>query len=191
MDYRGHLKSGALLGAVAIDRLYSGNLANLGQLGLLSLGALGIGLALGSGLPDIDHHKSLLAQKLKAVGWVISRCFSHRGFTHSITFIILIYIGFMFGERHIPVEYLLPYRYFAFGTIFGVMAHILMDMFIGNGVRLFSPVSNAKISFLKIRSGSKGETAFHKFMLVLFFVYLLFRTGLGGEIFGLLSSIRL
>lgn len=190
MNYKGHLKSGALLGVVAIDRLYNGNLANLSQLGLFGLASFSLGIALGSGLPDIDHHKSLIAQKLKAIGWAISRFFSHRGFTHSIAFVILIYIVFMFGESYVPDDYLLSYRYFAFGTVFGISAHILMDMFIGNGVRLFAPISQRKISFLKIRSGSKSEIAFHKFMLFLFVMYLLFRTSLGSELLSLATSIR-
>lgn len=191
MDYRNHLKSGALLGVVAIDRLYEGNLANLTQLGLLGLGSFALGLSLGSGLPDIDHHKSLIAQKLKAIGWVISRFFSHRGFTHSVAFVISVYICFMFGEKYVPSEYSLSYRYFAFGTVFGSSAHILMDMFIGNGVRLFAPISQRKFSFLKIRSGSKAEATFHKFLLFLFVVYLIFRTSLGGELLSLLGSISL
>ena len=35
-------------------------------------------------LPDIDHPKSLLGQRLKWLSYPIARAFGHRGFTHSL-----------------------------------------------------------------------------------------------------------
>ncbi|WP_016586988.1 metal-dependent hydrolase, partial [Yersinia pestis] len=42
------------------------------------------GALLTSLLPDIDHPKSILGQRLKWVSVPIARVFGHRGFTHSL-----------------------------------------------------------------------------------------------------------
>lgn len=185
MDYRGHLKSGILLGIVVLDRMYNGSITDFSQLGLLNIGALTAGLALGSGLPDIDHHNSLLAQKLKPIGWIAGKCFSHRGFTHSAAFLFLLYLGLKFGEKHIWLDYISYYIYFSKGLMFGTAVHIAMDMFIGNGVKLLAPIYDGKIGILKIKSGSNGELAFHKFLLIGCLAYMILK----GNLLALISTL--
>ena len=43
-------------------------------------------------LPDIDHPKSFLGQRLKWISKPIARAFGHRGFTHSLLAVI-VFIG--------------------------------------------------------------------------------------------------
>lgn len=78
--------------------------------------ASGIVLCVGSLLPDIDHQNSLFGKYIP----LINRLFKHRGFTHSLIFVILC------GLLNIWL-------------CIGVIVHILFDMLTRNGVEFFYP----------------------------------------------------
>lgn len=191
MDYKGHLKSGTLLGVIAVDRLFNPSFISVADIGLFNLSAISLGLIIGSGLPDIDHHKSFIAKKLSAIGWIVSKFFSHRGFTHSLSFLLLLYFSFRLGEKHISGNYIEMYSWFFITLIFSTAIHILMDMFIGNGVKLLLPLYSKKVSFTKIRSGTKKEKTFHKFIFFSFTVYFVFQISLFKDIALLVKSFML
>ncbi|CDL39947.1 Membrane-bound metal-dependent hydrolase YdjM, induced during SOS response [Citrobacter freundii] len=46
-------------------------------------------------LPDIDHPKSLLGQRLKWISKPIARAFGHRGFTHSLLAVFALLTTFL------------------------------------------------------------------------------------------------
>lgn len=188
MDYKGHLKSGTMFGLILIDTISNQNLSNLNNMSALSLAGMSLGLVIGSGLPDIDHHNSYIAKKLSFIGTIISKLFSHRGFTHSIPFLIILYSLFLFSKPYISPQYASFYEYFSLALIFSTFIHILMDMFIGNGVNLFAPFFKKRFYFFKIRSGSKSEHGFHRFLTFCFIIYLLHRANLLDEIFNLFSN---
>lgn len=188
MDYKGHLKSGTILGLILIDTISNQNLSNLNNMSAASFSGMGLGLIVGSGLPDIDHHKSYVAKKLSFVGTIISKFFSHRGFTHSIPFLIMLYLTLSFSKPYINPEYASFFEYFSFALIFSTFIHILMDMFVGNGVNLFAPFFKKRFYFFKIKSGSKSERGFHSFLTFCFIVYLLFRANLLDEILYLIYN---
>lgn len=54
------------------------------------LGILYGAVALGSLLPDIDEPNSLLGEKTLGVSNLIQSIFGHRGFTHSLCFVVLL-----------------------------------------------------------------------------------------------------
>lgn len=185
MDYKGHLKSGTILGLILIDTISNQNISSLNNMSAASFSGMSLGLIIGSGLPDIDHHKSYIAKKFSFIGTIISKLFSHRGFTHSIPFLIMLYLGFSFSKPYISANYSSFYEYFGVSLIFSTFIHILMDMFVGNGVNLFSPFVKKRFYFFKIKSGSKSERGFHSFLTFCFILYLLHRANLLEEIFKL------
>ena len=86
-------------------------------------------------LPDIDHPKSLIGQRLKWVSAPIARVFGHRGFTHSL----LAVVGGIFLMRtHFPHDWVIPIDAFH-AMIIGYLSHILADMLTPAGVPLLWP----------------------------------------------------
>ncbi|MFS1516452.1 metal-dependent hydrolase [Bacillus sp. SCS-151] len=86
------------------------------------------GLAIGALLPDIDHPKSKISNKVPILPSIISRFFTHRTFFHSLLFVGI--LTFLYG--------LLPASLVT-GIIFGTASHILGDMLTPAGVKLFYP----------------------------------------------------
>jgi len=56
-------------------------------------------------LPDIDHPKSLLGQRLKWLSYPIARAFGHRGFTHSL---LAVAASLWLFQINVPDDWLLP-----------------------------------------------------------------------------------
>lgn len=167
MDYKNHLKTGAMAGLVVLDSIYTKNMMDNSDLVLFSIGTI-----IGSSLPDIDHHKSYIAKNLSFVGWTVSRFFSHRGFTHSLSFMLILRLAAVLMEDKIPYEYSAMFEFFSLGTIVGVGTHILMDIFVGNGVKLLFPIYNKKIYLMKMKSGTDSERTFMRLVFILFFFYM-------------------
>lgn len=86
-------------------------------------------------LPDIDHPKSILGQRLRWVSLPISRIFKHRKFTHSLLAII---IGIIPLTLRISQEISIPLDV-AHGMIVGYCSHIIADMLTPAGVPLLWP----------------------------------------------------
>lgn len=81
----------------------------------------------GSILPDIDHKNSFLGKNIP----FISNFFTHRGFTHSLLFVCLIWF------LNVYIAY-------------GIIVHILFDMMTHNGIKLFYPIdSNIRFPLAK------------------------------------------
>lgn len=168
MDYKNHLKTGVMAGVVLMSNIYSKNNIQPDELVMYSAG-----IVIGSALPDIDHPRSYMAKKLSAFGWIVSRIFSHRGFTHSILFVLILTLirelsGIAFNGNAISL-----FDYTMLGMIVGVSTHIFMDLFVGNGVKLFYPI-NKKISVTKLKAGSKLEDIFLKLILIVFCISLFY-----------------
>ncbi|RWR03486.1 hypothetical protein ED28_00435 [[Pantoea] beijingensis] len=86
-------------------------------------------------LPDIDHPKSLLGQRLKWISQPIARAFGHRGFTHSLLAIIA---GLALFQINIPRGWLVPADALQ-GLVLGYLSHIVADMLTPAGVPLLWP----------------------------------------------------
>lgn len=86
-----------------------------------------LGGILGSLLPDIDHPKSTVALKLKLYLFI-----RHRGFTHSLTALLLFILIAPWAEAVLHHDL---YR----GIIIGIISHIFLDTLTPAGVQLFFP----------------------------------------------------
>ncbi|MEH2921156.1 metal-dependent hydrolase [Samsonia erythrinae] len=86
-------------------------------------------------LPDIDHPKSALGQRLKWLSTPIARLFGHRGFTHSL---LAIAAGIFFIQTRLPPDWLLPTDVYH-AMIVSYLSHILADMLTPAGVPLLWP----------------------------------------------------
>ena len=86
-------------------------------------------------LPDIDHPKSVLGQRLKWLSAPIARAFGHRGFTHSL---LAVAGGIFLLRIHFPHDWVIPADAFH-AMIIGYLSHILADMLTPAGVPLLWP----------------------------------------------------
>ncbi|MGL5766120.1 MAG: metal-dependent hydrolase, partial [Sarcina sp.] len=95
----------------------------------------------------------------------------HRGITHSFFFTFILYIIsltliFISHENIVVVA-------ICGGFILGYISHLVLDLFTREGIELFFPFKfNFKV--FNIRTGSKGELAFHKLLKFLIALALLY-----------------
>ena len=86
-------------------------------------------------LPDIDHPKSLLGQRLKWISKPIARACGHRGFTHSL---LAVFAALTLFYLKVPDSWLIPADAIQ-GMVLGYLSHILADMLTPAGVPLLWP----------------------------------------------------
>lgn len=86
-------------------------------------------------LPDIDHPKSFLGQRLRWISRPAARAFGHRGFTHSLLAVML---GLCLFYLKVPDTWLIPADALQ-GMVLGYLSHILADMLTPAGVPLLWP----------------------------------------------------
>ncbi|WP_406706036.1 metal-dependent hydrolase [Sodalis sp.] len=86
-------------------------------------------------LPDIDHPKSVLGQRLTWLSTPIARLCGHRGFTHSLLAIIA---GILLFTLRLPPQSVIPLDAFH-AMIIGYLSHIAADMLTPAGVPLLWP----------------------------------------------------
>jgi inner membrane protein len=78
-------------------------------------------------LPDIDHPKSLLGQRLRWLSQPIARAFGHRGFTHSL---LAVAAGLWLFQINLPKSSPIPPDVLQ-GLTLGYLSHIVADMLTG------------------------------------------------------------
>ncbi|WJV65129.1 metal-dependent hydrolase [Pectobacteriaceae bacterium CE70] len=105
-------------------------------------------------LPDIDHPKSVLGQRLKWISIPIARAFGHRGFTHSLLAIML---GLYFIHTQLPTDWLIPTDAYH-AMIVGYLSHIAGDMLTTAGVPLLWPCRwRFRLPILNSQKGNQLE----------------------------------
>lgn len=105
-------------------------------------------------LPDIDHPKSVLGQRLKWLSSPIARLFGHRGFTHSL---LAIAAGIFFIQTHLPPDWPIPTDAYH-AMIVGYLSHILADMLTPSGVPLLWPCRwRFRLPILNSQKGNQLE----------------------------------
>lgn len=91
------------------------------------------GLVLGSLLPDMDHPKSFLGNKLRPFSDFLYHVFGHRTFTHSLLFSSFLgTVLFVYS----PINPL-----FSSGLFIGQISHLIADMLTPSGIALLYPSS--------------------------------------------------
>ncbi|AIA71218.1 metal-dependent hydrolase [Pectobacterium atrosepticum] len=105
-------------------------------------------------LPDIDHPKSVLGQRLKWLSAPIARLFGHRGFTHSLLAIVA---GIFFIQTRLPPDWPIPTDAYH-AMIVGYLSHILADMLTPSGVPLLWPCRwRFRLPILNSQKGNQLE----------------------------------
>ncbi|AFR03364.1 metal-dependent hydrolase [Pectobacterium brasiliense] len=105
-------------------------------------------------LPDIDHPKSVLGQRLKWLSSPIARLFGHRGFTHSL---LAIAAGIFFIQTRLPPDWPIPTDAYH-AMIVGYLSHILADMLTPSGVPLLWPCRwRFRLPILNSQKGNQLE----------------------------------
>lgn len=107
-------------------------------------------------LPDIDHPRSFLGQRLKWLSYPIARVFGHRGFTHSL---LAVGGGVALLQMKLPSDWLLPADVFQ-GMVLGYLSHIAADMLTPAGVPLLWPCRwRFGLPLLRSQKGNQLERA--------------------------------
>ncbi|GLY62267.1 membrane protein [Pectobacterium carotovorum subsp. carotovorum] len=105
-------------------------------------------------LPDIDHPKSVLGQRLKWLSSPIARLFGHRGFTHSL---LATAAGIFFIQTRLPPDWPIPTDAYH-AMIVGYLSHILADMLTPSGVPLLWPCRwRFRLPILNSQKGNQLE----------------------------------
>lgn len=138
---------------------------------------LTVAAAAGALLPDIDHPKGMIRQKMGLLGWPLS-ILPHRGPTHSLLALLLVGVVAMtaFWSINVAAINLQPYMaQIAAGVVIGYWSHLLADMITVEGIPLMFPLSRQYISVLPIRTGSIFERIIALLVTIAggYFVYLL------------------
>ncbi|HLP79212.1 MAG TPA: metal-dependent hydrolase [Acidobacteriota bacterium] len=84
-------------------------------------------VVLGALLPDLDSPRSMLGRFF----WVFNSGVTHRGFLHSLWFLLLF----------LCIMYYMGYMTYFFPVMIGIVSHLLLDILTPAGVSLFYPIS--------------------------------------------------
>lgn len=90
-------------------------------------------------LPDIDHPKSFLGQRLSWISKPVARAFGHRGFTHSL---LAVFGAITLFYLKVPESWFVPADAVQ-GLVLGYLSHILADMLTPAGYRCCGPAAGA------------------------------------------------
>lgn len=122
--------------------------ANLGQSVLAALTT--------SLLPDLDHPKSVLGQRVRWISVPLSNLFGHRGFTHSLLAVALC----AWGMGTDAMTDLMPAAV-KDALILGYLSHLLGDWLTPAGIPLLWPIQRRfRLPGWPLRSGGAMETGF-------------------------------
>lgn len=136
-------------------------------------------------LPDIDHTKSVIGKLFYPLAKYLDKNFGHRTLTHSLSFMVPIFVFLLFLELNIlnPIFETKGINY-SLIFLFAFLSHLILDMLTVQGIPLFYPFLKNPCVIpanpnLRFRSGNiKSETmAFMLFSFVLFSSYDLFTNG--------------
>ncbi|WAT02808.1 metal-dependent hydrolase [Rouxiella chamberiensis] len=108
-------------------------------------------------VPDIDHPKSLLGQRLRFISQPIARIFGHRGFTHSL---LAVAAGVFLLKTRLPPDWVIPIDALH-GMVIGYLSHILADMLTPAGVPLLWPCRwRFRLPIITTQKGNQLERIF-------------------------------
>ena len=87
-------------------------------------------LIIGSKLPDIDIPESTIGKETRPVSNILSVFFGHRGFFHSLLFILI--LSFILFLLKIPYVFIIA-------LIIGYLSHLFLDSFTKSGINPLWP----------------------------------------------------
>ncbi|OPX47194.1 metal-dependent hydrolase [Clostridium thermobutyricum] len=125
---------------------------------------------LGSVFPDIDMKGSYISKRYPLLSKAFKKC-KHRGLTHSFIFLSILYVialalSFISHENIVVIS-------ICGGFLIGYISHLVLDLLTKEGIELFFPF-RANIRLFNIKTGSKGEKTFHKFLKLIIAIFLIY-----------------
>ena len=127
------------------------------------------GAYFGSMLPDIDMKGSYISKMMPMVHKVFGKRFKHRGFTHSLLLLVIMYFAFKILSIMSQGEYAIDM--FFSGILMGCISHIVLDLFTKEGVVLFYPIPKS-ISLTSLKTNSPKEKKLNKVLEIIIFMVL-------------------
>lgn len=166
MTKQTHESGGFLIGVITIYPMILKILNNyllIYQLLLIILYFRAVNI--GALFPDIDLKSSYISKRYPLISKFLGKKFKHRGFTHSLLCLIVLYIVYIFfiyiSNWNVVIEIL------CYGFWFGYASHIFLDLFTHQGVELLFPLK-ININFLNLKTNSIGEKIFNKILKILY-----------------------
>lgn len=139
--------------------------------GLLSIAIYFYASHIGSLFPDIDMKNSFISKSHPIVHRIFGKRFRHRGFTHSLLAMIILYI---FIKKFIEISnndiIILSICY---GFFVGYASHLILDLITKEGIELLYPLKK-NISIFFIKTNSSGEKIFNKFLKLIILICIIY-----------------
>ncbi|PPI88127.1 metal-dependent hydrolase [Candidatus Pantoea edessiphila] len=105
-------------------------------------------------IPDIDHPNSLIGQRFSWISQIISLIFGHRGFTHSLLALVILWLFNMIIFK----KYIILPDDILQGMLIGYCSHIVADIMTPAGVVLLWPYRKRfRLPMINSRKNKKLE----------------------------------
>ncbi|MEG1254584.1 metal-dependent hydrolase [Clostridium sp.] len=125
---------------------------------------------MGALFPDIDLKSSYISKRYPFIAKYLGKKCRHRGFTHSLLFLLLLYLLCLFlifiSQWNIVIIAL------CYGFLFGYASHLFLDILTHQGIKLFFPV-DLNIHILSFKTNSAGEKIFSKILKIFTIILIL------------------
>ncbi|SHN30114.1 metal-dependent hydrolase [Gracilibacillus kekensis] len=105
--------------------------------------------AIGGIIPDICHGGSKIGRRIPLISRVVNTIFGHRTFTHSLLFLVLMYV---------VLSLFISNQSFITGLLVGMISHLVLDAATKNGIKLLYPVQITIRFPLTFKTGGQMET---------------------------------
>ncbi|SHI90671.1 inner membrane protein [Clostridium cavendishii DSM 21758] len=149
MDYKTHriggICSGIIFSSVQISTVNTSDK-------IVYSGAIILGAAIGSLIPDLDHPKSVVGKRFKPVSKGINKAFGHRGITHSPIALIFYTLLMLRLTSTYNQYYEIVLHYIAIGSAIGYLSHLFLDMLTLGGIPLFYPLSKKHFNLARFKT---------------------------------------
>src|SRR3989344_4956792 len=90
-------------------------------------------------IPDIDLSGSKIGRRIKPLSNIFNFLFGHRGFLHSLLFILILFLIFVFIKNEI----------LGLALFLGFFSHLALDSLSKEGIRFFYPLKFKVNGFIK------------------------------------------
>lgn len=165
-----HTKGGLLAGLMTTPILLKTNMNGMNGIYVVSMLCIYMyATYFGSLLPDIDMKSSYISKAMPLVHRIFGKKLRHRGFTHSILAILIMFVVcsviiYISGKETVITLFLL-------GLVVGYISHILLDLLTVEGVKLLYP-SNRDFCFYNIKTSSNKEKKVRNFLKIAMWIFL-------------------
>ncbi|MDY6011954.1 metal-dependent hydrolase [Clostridium sp.] len=167
-----HSSGGFLIALITLNAFIMNYLIKYNiSYGLLSIAIYFYASHIGSLFPDIDMKNSFISKSHPLIHKIFGKRFRHRGFTHSLLAMIILYI---FIEKFIQIsndDIIIVSM--CYGFFIGYASHLILDLITKEGIELLYPFKK-NISIFFIKTNSNGEKIFNRFLKFIILIYIFY-----------------